>query len=776
MKNQHLPASLPDGTVLNQAALRRLESDELSLKRLLSTVGRQKWPLLITMGLISGLAYVLLQSLPDVYEAEAQLLFSEARSGIGGNQPSNNRVPVTEGYLLNQIAVLSSREQGALAMVDSGVERLQEFNQESSFLDGSLSPGETSVADYELKVNGQLLSVPALAYEYWRENLQIGVMEGSDVVSIRFQSQDPQIAASLVNKLANNYVSQRSEQKKASYDRLNEKFKGELAELKSNAEKHSRAVQEFKTQHGLDETVSMGLLHQQISQLSTEMVLVRTDRVEAEARLAKIEGLANGGGGVSGIELLNSSEIRKLRDDELQLKNKIEELALEYGPLHPVMISAQSQLRSVQASQSGEASRIIASAREEAGVLRSKERSLRQSLGQLKSQIETAESHSVELVSLEREAAASQSLLDAYLARVDVTGVSPADVLLEPTVEVLSLGYPALEAIAPKRLPLLALAFLGSGLLGLIVVFARDALKQETLVDGESEAAVPPSVPVVAAKKDTFEKTQRDSVLTEPPKVQKVAMVEQPMPSRGMVAAFVDAPEAEGLAGQNDKPKGLTNVIGDMMDVTRSLPRSRYAALIDNEDGRSPFMRDAAPLSKKFVGSDGVNSVLVTSPDRTDMKALISVACARVLTQQGQRVVVVDVDFATPSLHFTMNDSNTLGLVDYLDGKINLSATIQRRQGVDLVYAGFREQSAKDYYDHYKILSVIEFLHNEYDKVVLVGPSYLVSAEMRSLIAEVDRTVYVLPENARQNRKLLSGIVQASRLSQRDAGIVHLSD
>lgn len=779
MNTHNIEATLPEGTVLNSAALRRLESDDLSLRRVLQIIKRQKWLLLTTMVVISGLSFLVLSGLPDIYESEARLIFEEARPGFTSENLAANRVEVSEGYLQNQIAMLSSRERGILAMVDLGLENSAEFNPPDSFLKSFLSSNSDRISRYEVALDGQRASAPAKAYAYLEENLNVDVLDGSQVVAIRFRSESPTVAADVVNQLASAFVADRARQQRDTYEAVSSKFKGDLETLKSDAEEALREVQAFKAKHGLDETVSMSLTQQQISQVGTELLLVRTERVEAEARLRKLEQMLKGGNGVSAIELLNSADIRKLRDDELKQQDKIEELAREYGPLHPVMVSAQSRLKSLRSSLVGEANRVVAGVRDEVGVLRAKERSLNTSLDALTQKVEQAESHSVDLVSLEQKSEAAQRLLDTYLARVNGSGAAPANVLLEPTVAVLSKGYPALEAVAPKRLPLLAVAVVGSAMIGLMLVFARDALQREAAQSELAKEYRSPSAVSAPGHTRYGDNSQQAASGFAFGKTGGGSRNDKAS-ARGIPSVAVPfvTPSGKGLSSQStqpDVPLGMVLPLGSVPDYTRNLPYSRYAPLLANEDQRSPLMRDVRALFAGILGSTHATTVMLTSPDRTDMKAMLSVGCATEFAKTGGRCVVVDLDIAAASLHKTMGDSNSVGLVDYLQGKVSLGGVIQRRKDVDLVYAGQRERWSEIDCDDAKVLSLIDLLAKDYEKVVLVSAPYLMSTSMRTLAGHIDRTVYVLPEKARQNKKLLSDIVRSTKQRQKEAGVLYLS-
>jgi capsular exopolysaccharide synthesis family protein len=82
------------------------------------------------------------------------------------------------------------------------------------------------------------------------------------------------------------------------------------------------------------------------------------------------------------------------------------------------------------------------------------------------------------------------------------------------------------------------------------------------------------------------------------------------------------------------------------------------------------------------MGTQGVRSILVTSPSPLEGKSLVSINLAITFAQAGKRVLLVDSDLRKPRIHKTFGLSPTVGLSNLLSSEdaVRLGEVVQKTE------------------------------------------------------------------------------------------------
>ena len=112
------------------------------------------------------------------------------------------------------------------------------------------------------------------------------LVRDSTTVSIKFLSTDPQLAASGANALAELYLSEQLATKLHASESALAFFAPEIERLRASLAADEQAIQTYRTTHGLDEAQPS---EQQVSELTTQLVISRSETAETEARLRQVE-------------------------------------------------------------------------------------------------------------------------------------------------------------------------------------------------------------------------------------------------------------------------------------------------------------------------------------------------------------------------------------------------------------------------------------------------------------------------------------------------------
>lgn len=279
-----------------------------------------------------------------------------------------------------------------------------------------------------------------------QKRLHIHRKPRSYTIYVNFSSESPQKAASIANTIANEYILNQLNIKFDATERANKWLSNRLNELKIKVRESEFAVQAFAEKNDLIEAAGMTINDQQLSELNSQLILARTERAQAEARLRNSKNAS------STSEVLNSDLIQNLRAQETEVLRKKSDLSTRYGKRHPKIINVNNELRDLRNKISQEIKKIVQGLKNSVEVARSREKSLEASLNKLKGKSNVSTKARIQLAELQRERDANQTLYNAFLTRFKETSentgfeqadariVSPAEAPIEPSYPKKKLG------------------------------------------------------------------------------------------------------------------------------------------------------------------------------------------------------------------------------------------------------------------------------------------------------------------------------------------------
>lgn len=143
-------------------------------------------------------------------------------------------------------------------------------------------------------------------------------------------------------------------------------------------------------------------------------------------------------------------------------------------------------------------------------------------------------------------------------------------------------------------------------------------------------------------------------------------------------------------------------------------------------------------------------SIVVTSSRPGEGKSTTSYALARSLSQLGRRVLLVDADMRSPSIHHMTQLSNARGLSNYLSGENDVSTLIQTFGTTNLfvMAAGPQPPSAAELLASDRLGTLLAELNAAFDFVVIDGPPVMGIADAPLVGSRVEGTVFVIEAHA----------------------------
>jgi succinoglycan biosynthesis transport protein ExoP len=321
----------------------------------------------------------------------------------------------------------------------------------------------------------------------------------SSVLTIRVESEDPKLAATLANAYASAYLDAQLDAKYAAVQRANSWLNQHLTDLKAKAEDSDRAVQVFAAQNNLTmNIVGTTVTEQQVSEINTQLVLASADLAQKEANLNQVQGLLKTGGISAATQVLSSPLIQNLREQESALASREADLATRYKPEHPAIINIKAQERDLDSKIKSEIDRIVTSYRGDVVAAQAKVDSLRKSLNDLQQNGAQTDAQ-VQLHTLQREAEANRAIYEDFLNRFKQT--SAQQDIQEPDARIISQAWIPTTPSYPKKIPLIGSAFLCSLLLGVVAAFGMERLDNGFRTSEQFEKLL--NVPVLGLEPNT---------------------------------------------------------------------------------------------------------------------------------------------------------------------------------------------------------------------------------------------------------------------------------
>jgi len=299
----------------------------------------------------------------------------------------------------------------------------------------------------------------------------------SSVVNISFESLDPALAAKIANEIPEMYIIGQMEAKLEATEKATTWLNDQLADLKIKVEASEQAVQLYREQYDITETKGSEIVIEQLSAINSQLIIARSERAQADAHLRQIRKLTNsqGSGAESASEVLSSSLIQGLQQQEAEFARQASDYATVYGAKHPKMIQARAQLSDIRFRIKREIGKVVEGLKNEADVARIRERTLESSLNEFKQASGEQNRESVQLRSLEREAAANRTLFETFLGRFKETS-STGGLQTEADARVISkAGVPGAPSY-PKMRRTTLLIIAGAFIFAAALVFLLQAM------------------------------------------------------------------------------------------------------------------------------------------------------------------------------------------------------------------------------------------------------------------------------------------------------------
>lgn len=696
-------AKLPSVSVQEPAADISATATFMAVK---ATIERQ-WPTMLYVVLLTfALAGVYFFTAQPKYTATAELYVDTHRIPLlQQQQPLGIDAPVDSSLIDSQVEILKSENVAQAVIKDLHLLDDPEFTGPSGGLVGAIFgfvgrflPGaDTPRSQYEL--SRQVVS-------RFAKSLTIKRLGLSYVMEIDFKSNDPQRAAKIANAIADAYVVDSLEAKYQSSRRAATWLQDRLKELRAQASNAERAVVNYKADNNIVDTGGRLLNEQQLADLNSALTAAQATRSEAEARVERVDAILQtvDAKGISAetatvTDTLHNDVITRLRQQYLDLAERESDWETRYGPTHLAVVNLRNQMLEIRRSIGDELKRIAESYRSDLDIARSHEESIKQDLANLVTQSNQTSQAQVTLHELDANAQSYRALTDNFLQLYMVSVQQQSFPVTESRL--ITEASPPLAPSSPKLLLVIAIAVFGGCALAFAVAAFRELADRVIRTGSQIENAL--GIECVATV----------------PLVKRLA--------KGGARRAISDPQAR-VFENNDK----------LLSYALDSPFSHFAESLR-----------AIKMAIDLRGLDKPNKVIgVTSALPNEGKSTLAAALARLISQGGAKVVLVDADLRNPALSKRLTPVAKTGVVEAILGKAKLEDTVWRDGAAGLSFlpavSFARNSQTSDILSSPRAEALFRELGNSYDYVIVDLSPLAPVVDVRATSKFIDSYLFVV--------------------------------
>jgi uncharacterized protein involved in exopolysaccharide biosynthesis/Mrp family chromosome partitioning ATPase len=659
-------------------------------------MGRRKLVILVftLVALCAGLMIV--KFLKPTYSTEAQILIENLASPFDRTQSPDPQQPdpVDDRVIKSQMSVLKSQDVALRVVTSLNLQDRPEFD---SLKQKGVGKIKQLLLNFGFGVDPRLQTPQQRALDRLTGGLAVYQFPDSNVVAVKYSSTDPRTAAEVANALVKIYVASTAETNSQPTTRARDWIAGQIEDLRRKVAASDASIEEFRSQAGLLQGENSTLGTQELSELNTQITLAEAARTEAEERAKSIKNvLATKGTVVGSTDVLNSTIVQSLREQQVASARRVAELSATYLPSHPKMIAAQNDLRNIDRQIRGEALKLVDSLDQQARIAEAREKSLRARLEEMKGRESTANLASVKLKALERESAADKALLESLLLRY-ADASARQDLSTQPGMaRIIQHAAIPTSPSFPKPGPLVLLITLAGLAFSLGLSFLMEIMAAANRLGLPAANNAPqPSEP---QKPAAFAESSAPQVQEAPPLRH---FPEAPSLAANSIQAFAAFPSATS-------PEGNLELLRD----------------VDNQDrhGLHAASRQVADWALKLQRMAALRRLAITGMGGgAGDSSMATVAIARAIAAKGARVVVIDLATEGSSIDMLFGLPAGPGFVDLLAGSTDFTKVIARDplSNAHLLRFGTERNEATLSLMDQRTEAVLNALGNIYDVVII---------------------------------------------------------
>src|SRR5690242_16925804 len=423
---------------------------------------RRKWWVLGPTLAVVAIAAVAVNVVTPRYKSEARALI-EGHENVflrpDAEKRNNDRTVVDQEAVTSRVQLVLSRDVARQVIRQLKLGELPEFDP---LLQG-VGPVAHLFQVVGLAKDPLRMTPEERVLDSYYDRLNVYPVDKSRVITVEFQSYDPDLAARAANAVVDDFVALQLAAQQEETRGAGRWLAGEIEVLRQKVADAEAKVEEFRSKSNLFVgTNNTTLSAQQLGELNSQLGAARSQKADAEAKAKFIRDTLKSGKSLESADFLNSELIRRLSEQLATLRGQFAEQSSTLLDNHPRIKELRAQIADLDRQLRTEAERLARALENDARIAGARVETLSENLGQLKQQAATTNEQDIQLRAYDREAKAQRDLLESYLAKYrevssrENLGAVPSD------VRVISRAVVSNTTYFPKKMPIVLIATLAT--------------------------------------------------------------------------------------------------------------------------------------------------------------------------------------------------------------------------------------------------------------------------------------------------------------------------
>lgn len=670
---RHLRQRLPvaDGSMLAGVS----KDENLDVAWLLNILVRGRRILLasVVVAVMLGGIYSVVKT--RRYEARGELAVHPEGSGALNLDDATDGALGSMGGDFNskletQVRVLRSATLAGIVVSDLRLDQKTEFNP-------YLKRGK-SKPDYVRQ---------AMVLKNFARALTVESVPRTQAIDIRFRSEDPVLAAAVVNDLARVYQEHNFVTRYEATHQASTWLSQQLGDLKNTVEQDQQRLAEYQKEHGIIGTdENNNLVMARLDDLSRQLTDAEADRITKEARYR----IAQSGDPTLVQSIATDTTLPALEEERASLQNQLADAQTIYGSDYPRVVQLKAQLAQTQKSIGRTIDDIRARYKNEFEEAENTEQSLRAALDQQKQIAYQMSENFSQYGILKDDVESGRTLYQDLLRKLQEAGIVAS--LRSTNVEIIDAASRPIKPVEPQVVFVMIFAFFCGVVIGIGLVFLYDRVDQRLSTAEEAEW------------------------ITR-------------MPLFGVIPAI------------NNRSRSRTRIASAHTPGCLALMSANRPTAQFSESFRA--LRTAIMLAS--AGSPP-RVIVITGSAPGEGKSTISANCAVVLAHSAERILLVDADMRRGKLDESLGLPAAEGLSECLAGVADWRKAVRaipESPHLDFLSHGARPPSPADLLGSRQMQELITEWSHEYDHIVIDTPPALVVTDALMLCRFADVVITV---------------------------------
>lgn len=310
----------------------------------------------IFVSIVTVLAILAVSKITPTYVATATLLLKEQKDSILSLPGGLDLGMGEEDAVVTEIEVLGSRNMMAQVIEELDMTSHPAFTgplkkRGLKHIIADVLPFATGEEEVVLQTETIEEANSFKMIGLFDSGLSLGSIPQTQMITVSFESSSPELARDVANTMAELYIKRNENIFKENAEREAQWLDERLYQLRVQMQGLEETLSEFLEENDLVVTEGVsGLSAGKIKQLKTQVLREQKRNLELSTLNALVEGA-----GIDDVTALlgvdyvaKNATVQLLRQNEMQAQKKVNELNTMFGPKHPKMIAAQSELSQVK--------------------------------------------------------------------------------------------------------------------------------------------------------------------------------------------------------------------------------------------------------------------------------------------------------------------------------------------------------------------------------------------------------------------------------------------